>query len=566
MLAEVDVLLGSPVAHRQALLRAGLSGPRDQLASQLAIWAAQTRDWAALEEVWVSFAPAAILTDHEAAHAYLEVPKERRRQFPGLSLAFGIVQAVDPGTGDFDIDLLFKDLVREGEELHARWATQASVDAGVVAGTLWMLSQGSVGGSLADPSLGGAWDTQRAVQQFITRRSLRGEVPSTRTMAVFHALSCGIAVLRSDWIQAAFHAELGASLSSPGDIFGLVAQAAWATIGLVTGESVEVQRALDTAPDEALASKSMQDLLGMARLVGANLQLDRAAAEQVLGGPDLLSSWLRWFNYGPMFIANRAQAAILWADPDGALAEFDSSLPGSSIAEVGSYWGPVLLRTRTELLLNLRAVSRAAVIVDYLLGSENRSHGLVPGARLQLLVGNPIAAILLADEGMCSRGVPLADRAQLQAIKAAATLDSGADEADLQRQMNSACQLCGDAGSALGVALLPFASRTALLELHPSHADGTDCFLAQVVAQGRFDELRRNLAGESRQVRLTAHEKVLLPLLIQPFTVQEVAEQVFVSVNTVRKQLVTLRQKLGARNRAELVTRAQELGLSQLPD
>jgi len=54
---------------------------------------------------------------------------------------------------------------------------------------------------------------------------------------------------------------------------------------------------------------------------------------------------------------------------------------------------------------------------------------------------------------------------------------------------------------------------------------------------------------------------VLLPLLLQPLTIQEVADSLFVSANTVRKQVVTLRQKLGASSRAELVARATELGI-----
>jgi DNA-binding NarL/FixJ family response regulator len=83
------------------------------------------------------------------------------------------------------------------------------------------------------------------------------------------------------------------------------------------------------------------------------------------------------------------------------------------------------------------------------------------------------------------------------------------------------------------------------------------------VARGAFDDLRQNCDRRSdlAEVKLTRREQVLLPLLLQPLTIQEVADRLFVSANTVRKQVVTLRQKLGASSRAELVARATELGI-----
>ena len=62
-------------------------------------------------------------------------------------------------------------------------------------------------------------------------------------------------------------------------------------------------------------------------------------------------------------------------------------------------------------------------------------------------------------------------------------------------------------------------------------------------------------------VKLTRREVVLLPLLATSATVQEIADQQFVSVNTVRKQVVSMREKLGVGSRGELIRRAHELGL-----
>jgi DNA-binding CsgD family transcriptional regulator len=50
-------------------------------------------------------------------------------------------------------------------------------------------------------------------------------------------------------------------------------------------------------------------------------------------------------------------------------------------------------------------------------------------------------------------------------------------------------------------------------------------------------------------------------LLATSATVQEIANQQFVSVNTVRKQVVSMREKLHVSSRGELIRRAHELGL-----
>jgi DNA-binding CsgD family transcriptional regulator len=179
------------------------------------------------------------------------------------------------------------------------------------------------------------------------------------------------------------------------------------------------------------------------------------------------------------------------------------------------------------------------------------------------MLGNYELAISLADEGIYAVEAPLADRAQLHVIKAAAMLKGGTDRAVVRRQLTSACLICRDAGSALGFAMLPSRHRSALLDLGHVHPGGGPCFVAETVARGAFNELRQNCDRRSdlAQVKLTRREKVLLPLLLQPLTIQEVADRLFVSANTVRKQVVTLRQKLGASSRSELVERATELGI-----
>jgi len=50
-------------------------------------------------------------------------------------------------------------------------------------------------------------------------------------------------------------------------------------------------------------------------------------------------------------------------------------------------------------------------------------------------------------------------------------------------------------------------------------------------------------------------------LLATPETADEIARRLQVSVNTIRKQVVTLREKLAAPDRGSLIAKAYELGL-----
>ena len=128
--------------------------------------------------------------------------------------------------------------------------------------------------------------------------------------------------------------------------------------------------------------------------------------------------------------------------------------------------------------------------------------------------------------------------------------------------------MCEEAGTLVPFAALPSQVRTYLITEHErhhhranAHHRGNDCFVTSASARGAFDGLRESSIASSSLVRLTRREEVLLPLLATSATVQEIANQQFVSVNTVRKQVVALREKLGAATRGDLIKRAYQLGL-----
>ncbi len=185
----------------------------------------------------------------------------------------------------------------------------------------------------------------------------------------------------------------------------------------------------------------------------------------------------------------------------------------------------------------------------------------VPAARFALCSSDFEGAVAKADEGIFSLQLSLADRAHLYALKAAALLLGGAPSDQVGRAAAAACVVCEQADTLVPFAMLPAGARMVLVDDHRRHHVSDDCFVAAANTRGAFAGLQDCGVTAQVVVRLTRREEVLLPLLATTATVQEIADQQFVSVNTVRKQVVSMREKLGVGSRGELIRRAHELGL-----
>jgi DNA-binding CsgD family transcriptional regulator len=129
----------------------------------------------------------------------------------------------------------------------------------------------------------------------------------------------------------------------------------------------------------------------------------------------------------------------------------------------------------------------------------------------------------------------------------------------------AACVVCEQADTLVPFAMLPSGVRSTLVAAHRLHHPSGDCFVAVALERGAFIGLQDCGLTTPVAVRLTPREEVLLPLLATSATVQEIADQQFVSVNTLRKQVVSMREKLGVSTRGDLIRRAHELGLLGSP-
>jgi DNA-binding CsgD family transcriptional regulator len=104
--------------------------------------------------------------------------------------------------------------------------------------------------------------------------------------------------------------------------------------------------------------------------------------------------------------------------------------------------------------------------------------------------------------------------------------------------------------------LLSTVSRTALLDLAPDVPA-----LGELIAMLENRGQRDIYPPEVQLVSVTVRERELLHDLGSERTLAEIATATYVSVNTVRTHLASLRRKLEARSRAEVLVKAKQLGL-----
>ena len=129
---------------------------------------------------------------------------------------------------------------------------------------------------------------------------------------------------------------------------------------------------------------------------------------------------------------------------------------------------------------------------------------------------------------------------------------------------------------------LPYYAVQARIELIRVHLALADLAAARTLMREVDELLRRRpglgtLTGEAQALRarlpkergssasgasaLTAAELRLLPLLSTHLSMPEIAEDLFLSRNTIKSQAISIYRKLGASSRNQAVTRSRELGL-----
>lgn len=198
----------------------------------------------------------------------------------------------------------------------------------------------------------------------------------------------------------------------------------------------------------------------------------------------------------------------------------------------------VLGETRVNLLCVLGEPNRAQALLDDL-----GLHLPVARARVLVVSGDLEHAGVLAGQHAWSPTTSLSDRIALLLTQACASPDPETAHATLDQARSLA--------EPHGLALPYFFAPAALWE-----GDGVP-----ESVRARLESVKARLTTGVPLVRLTARERLVLRHLAVRDTLAEVAADLTVSVNTVKKQALRVYAKLGVHDRAAALQKAQELGL-----
>jgi DNA-binding CsgD family transcriptional regulator len=566
MIESLEREHGSLDGLRHALIGAGAGlGGSDLPHLAPDVW--DVDDWSILEHLILSSTSELECISQGTVVGAMDVPRLDRQQRPILSVAYAVSGAVDAVSGVLDLGLLTRLILRDARELHGGWRHHSSIDASVVAGSLWMISQASSELTNSSHELDEAWATHQDLEEVIRGSSRNGPLPSAGSLALFHTLSSVVAVLRADWVEANRHAEPAMLLAPECGLVGFVAAGMLSISSYFSGSSIGRTRSERFfRMHRQHGCRSLSWMAGMAQLpeiLGAITDLDRDRI------PSQLTTFTefnpaRWFDDSMLLHCAAAKAGMLWSDPHRALAVFDGAVTHRWSAERLSGRAQLVAgRTRVELLINVGELDEAGQLLDTLRAAYGTRPLIALTARWQLSRGDYSGALSLADEALSGAGSP-ARRATLLVMKAAALMLSDSSDAAVDRALTAACVICEESRTLLPFGNLPRPVLIDLLAIHGPHPDGQPCFVHGSLTPAKIATLQPGYPAIEQPVRLTPRERTLLPLLATPDTLGEIADQLYVSINTVRKQVATLREKLGAKDRRELVARAHELRL--LPD
>ncbi|MFE3289972.1 LuxR C-terminal-related transcriptional regulator [Rhodococcus sp. NPDC059234] len=289
-----------------------------------------------------------------------------------------------------------------------------------------------------------------------------------------------------------------------------------------------------------------------AAIVRGLLALDRMDFEGAAGAVDALPELENTVEYWPFVEYARGQLDLATGRPEVALDRMDRTTSRFRKWNTrGSLARPLL----ASMSMDLRtAMGEGAAVLARVDGGGDRMHPLVrlATARAALLSGNADAA--LAHSGQLTGRDIGHTRVRLEAllIEVMARIEIG-DHDGIHRAWSRAVALSEDTGLLRPLSAVPAETITVLSAMGtppPAHWRALD--------PGR---VRSPYPAPPVAVDLTDREAAVLEALSRGDSVAGIAEELYVSPNTVKTQLRRLYRKLGVHSRTEALDAARRLGL-----
>jgi LuxR family maltose regulon positive regulatory protein len=277
-------------------------------------------------------------------------------------------------------------------------------------------------------------------------------------------------------------------------------------------------------------------------------RFDRATAQAELtalgDGSSPIALW-------PMVCYLQAQQALHFGDPEAALATLNAAartIEGAHTTEAADH--PLLARARAALLTAAGHGQQAGHLLRTSGSMEPAT--VVALARAELLGGRYAGARATLTNLDRDRPIYPRTRLALQLIDATAALHL-ADCDVAARRMSQALDTYGDTGVLRAFAGIPSVDLAELLSLAGRRLSDEDAAL--------LAGARTVYPHTQPIVALTRRERSLVLALQNSQSRQEIATELYLSLNTVKSQIASLYRKLGASTRAEALMKLRQLGL-----
>jgi DNA-binding NarL/FixJ family response regulator len=546
---------------RSTLLDSWLADPDPDQLETMVVEAEAAGRWDALERIWILLAERTEGVSASTLRVFASVPPEARRAHPILTWASGAAASLLTEPPVEGLGTLWNRLLADSATLHADWSLRESTDEAVIAGTFRMIGERRLPNAQAGQALDAAWRTKEAIDQLLDERSRVGAGASWLAQAVFRAFSARLALFRGNPQAAVAEARWSTVLSD------------WAPLtSLARGiEALSAAIAREDGPEhfseppvsrlcDGLGARGLRGMGEVYEVLAdgyeALRRLDRDGVDRSLSLVSTEAATIT--GVWAVRLSLEAWRTALWGDVFSGVTAVSSEIARLSVEarEAAEPMGSSLLRRAHAFLL---AKSGAFTSATELASRLPEPMQLVVTARIHLWAGQYGQATWISDLGPHKPGLEIVQRYRLALIRVAAAVLEGSLTPDLRRDAVREVARLVRSRSFLYIALLPRAARDALLKLADEQLvdDADELALLRL----RLSHLNDRDQFARRPLHLTDREQVLLPLLATSAPVPVIARHLTVSPNTVRKQVVTLREKFGASTRAELIRRARTAGV-----
>ncbi|WP_435770204.1 LuxR C-terminal-related transcriptional regulator [Nocardioides sp. SYSU DS0651] len=535
-------------AHRTvALVLSDRATPAEL--GRLARHARAAQDWGLLTDLWREHGWTLLASDRDAFQ--VAYGGYAAADLAALTVPAALAATLSRTAPGADWMTLVETMLRHYAHVGARFLSSGDPD--LPTADLVDLLVAAVVAQRNDGQLDEAVLTAGRLEALTSRRPVDAPVPADQ--AAWTHFQCATTYLLAGRPGDAHRMAVAAYEAAPRSPVGTGTAGLLAALSASGGHRPEAERWLEVHGRADLSAYWAAPLAKLparaARAMIAMDELDEATASEELAGTSLSSDYNGMW---PVLLLAWVRHAVLFGEPVTMLARIDhlADVHSRRIGAADGLGRQLHDRCQADLLLSLGEVDRARGLLDR--GVQLIPWLFAPAARFHLITGDPARAVRVARSGVWNDAVPARDRFELHMI----------------------CALALHAQRNLPAATEEFRRAHAL----GTHTGGLEPYL--LLGPERLDELltasgldlpadvRRRLAGQRRPypesvslVRLTPRELVVLREMDRHATAAGIARAQSVSVNTVKKQMVSVYAKLGVHDRAAALLRARRLGLLQ---